>query len=92
MTGLDQEYIIEAHGSFATASCVECKSKADPQKVKEKALLGQVPHCEDCDQLIKPDITFFGENLPKRFFDHLDVGTFQTTPNEEKFIHLHIGL
>jgi NAD-dependent deacetylase sirtuin 2 len=74
MTGLDQEYIIEAHGSFATASCVECKSKADSDKVKEKALLGQVPRCEDCDQLIKPDITFFGENLPRRFFDHLHVG------------------
>ncbi|KAF1798881.1 DHS-like NAD/FAD-binding domain-containing protein [Mucor lusitanicus] len=71
MTGLDQEYIIEAHGSFATASCVECDATADSEMVREYALKGQVPHCEKCDQLIKPDITFFGENLPKRFFENL---------------------
>ncbi|KAI9473596.1 MAG: DHS-like NAD/FAD-binding domain-containing protein [Benjaminiella poitrasii] len=71
MTGLDAEYIIEAHGSFAAASCVECKKRADSEMVKRMALKGQVPRCEDCDQLVKPDITFFGENLPKRFFHHL---------------------
>ncbi|KAI8987422.1 DHS-like NAD/FAD-binding domain-containing protein [Mycotypha africana] len=71
MTGLDDKYIIEAHGSFATASCVECKTKADSHYVKENALKGQVPRCKECDQLIKPDITFFGENLPKKFFKHL---------------------
>lgn len=73
MTGLEQDYIIEAHGSFATASCVECQRKADTEFVKKHALKGQVPRCEHCDQLIKPDITFFGENLPKRFFEHLRV-------------------
>lgn len=73
LTGLDQEYIIEAHGSFATASCVECHERADSDMVREHALKGKVPKCESCDSLIKPDITFFGENLPKRFFDHLEV-------------------
>ncbi|KAI8644034.1 DHS-like NAD/FAD-binding domain-containing protein [Parasitella parasitica] len=71
MTGLDQDYIIEAHGSFATASCVECDTKADSEMVRQHALEGKVPRCKECDQLIKPDITFFGENLPKRFFEHL---------------------
>ncbi|KAL7319457.1 Sir2 histone deacetylase Hst2 [Mucor circinelloides] len=71
MTGLDHEFIIEAHGSFATASCVECNVKADSEMVREHALKGQVPRCQECDQLIKPDITFFGENLPKRFFENL---------------------
>ncbi|CEP17921.1 hypothetical protein [Parasitella parasitica] len=71
MTGLDQDYIIEAHGSFATASCVECDTKADSEMVRLHTLDGKVPHCEECNQLIKPDITFFGENLPKRFFENL---------------------
>lgn len=75
MTGLDEEYIIEAHGSFATASCIECHRKADSDMVREKALKGQVARCEHCDELIKPDITFFGESLPKRFFDSLDVSS-----------------
>ncbi|CAO3690084.1 unnamed protein product [Rhizopus stolonifer] len=71
LTGLDEEYIIEAHGSFASASCIECKKPADEDQVCEKSLAGQVPRCESCKGLVKPDITFFGENLPKRFFDHL---------------------
>lgn len=73
LTGLDEEYIIEAHGSFASASCIECKKPADEDQVREKSLAGQVPRCESCKGLVKPDITFFGENLPKRFFDHLPV-------------------
>jgi len=27
------------------------------------------PTCEDCNSLVKPDIVFFGENLPRRFFE-----------------------
>ncbi|RCH89291.1 NAD-dependent protein deacetylase sirtuin-2 [Rhizopus stolonifer] len=72
LAGLDEALLVEAHGSFATASCVTCKKKADSDKVKKKALAAQVPHCEECDGLIKPDIVFFGEGLPKRFFDLLD--------------------
>ncbi|KAI7889561.1 DHS-like NAD/FAD-binding domain-containing protein [Mucor mucedo] len=71
LTGLDQDYIIEAHGSFASASCTECKEKADSDMVRDHALRGKVPKCESCDGFIKPDITFFGENLPKRFYDNL---------------------
>lgn len=71
MAGLDAEYIVEAHGSFATASCVDCEEQADPEMVKKHALEGKVPHCDSCQGLIKPDIVFFGENLPKRFFDRI---------------------
>ncbi|KAI9245261.1 DHS-like NAD/FAD-binding domain-containing protein [Sporodiniella umbellata] len=71
MTGLEEKYIVEAHGSFASASCIECKQQADENIVRQKSLAGKVPHCEICKGIVKPDITFFGENLPKRFFDHL---------------------
>ena len=30
----------------------------------------QVHRCAVCDGLVKPDIVFFGENLPERFFTH----------------------
>lgn len=29
----------------------------------------QIPRCTSCNELVKPDITFFGEQLPKRFYD-----------------------
>ena len=32
---------------------------------------GTVPHCDACGSLVKPDIVFFGEQLPARFHDTL---------------------
>ncbi|KAI8334598.1 DHS-like NAD/FAD-binding domain-containing protein [Chlamydoabsidia padenii] len=64
--GLDEDKIVEAHGSFATASCTECEEKADMEIVKREILQSRIPRCPVCkDGLIKPDITFFGESLPK---------------------------
>ena len=37
------------------------------QAVKVKIDKGELPRCTLCQGLIKPSITFFGENLPKRF-------------------------
>ncbi|SAM00299.1 hypothetical protein [Absidia glauca] len=70
--GLDEDRIVEAHGSFATASCTECEESADMELVKRDILQSQIPRCPACKKgLIKPDITFFGESLPKRFFKRL---------------------
>jgi NAD-dependent deacetylase sirtuin 2 len=72
--GLDEDRIVEAHGSFATASCTECEESADMELVKRDILQSQIPRCPACKKgLIKPDITFFGESLPKRFFKRLVV-------------------
>ena len=76
LTGLHEDMIIEAHGSFATASCIECHKQAAEEDVRECVKHAKVPRCEKCDGLIKPDITFFGENLPSRFFESLDVSYY----------------
>ncbi|TRZ05894.1 hypothetical protein HGM15179_021213, partial [Zosterops borbonicus] len=39
-----------------------------PGTVQEKIFSSLVPRCEKCQGLVKPDIVFFGENLPPRFF------------------------
>jgi NAD-dependent SIR2 family protein deacetylase len=38
---------------------------------------GTIVHCAeaDCDGLVKPDIVFFGENLPEKFFKRISVST-----------------
>ncbi len=38
-------------------------------EVKNKILNDEIPYCGGCAGFIKPDIVFFGENLPFRFFD-----------------------
>ncbi len=72
--GIPPEKIIEAHGSFATQRCIDCKVAFDGEKMKEFVARGEVPRCEEegCGGLVKPDIVFFGEALPRDFFDQME--------------------
>lgn len=36
---------------------------------EEKIFADEIPKCEACGNYVKPDIVFFGENLPERFFE-----------------------
>lgn len=79
--GIDPKYIIEAHGSFAANHCIKCnkqfemecfKSKLSTKRIKNGEVEFDYAKCDKCQGLIKPNIVFFGENLPKRFFDTWD--------------------
>ncbi|KAM9325015.1 LOW QUALITY PROTEIN: NAD-dependent protein deacetylase sirtuin-1 [Gastrophryne carolinensis] len=64
--------IIQCHGSFAMASCLICKHKVDCEVVREDIFNQVVPRCPRCPSeeplaIMKPDIVFFGENLPEQF-------------------------
>ncbi|KAG8435254.1 hypothetical protein GDO86_013270 [Hymenochirus boettgeri] len=64
--------IIQCHGSFAEASCLICKYKVDCEAVREDIFNQVVPRCPRCSTeeplaIMKPDIVFFGENLPEQF-------------------------
>ncbi|KAG5266482.1 hypothetical protein AALO_G00232590 [Alosa alosa] len=64
--------IIQCHGSFATASCLICRYKVDCEIISEDVLNQVVPRCPRCPPdiplaIMKPDIVFFGENLPEFF-------------------------
>ena len=67
--GLPHERIVAAHGNFDSARCLK-GHPADVHRVREHVDRGEVMRCESCDgcdALVKPDIVFFGENLPERF-------------------------
>ncbi|KAL1956591.1 hypothetical protein VTO42DRAFT_7002 [Malbranchea cinnamomea] len=66
--GLPSEMIVEAHGSFATQSCIDCKAAYPTDRMKEKINANEIPLCLECMGLVKPDIVFFGEALPSDFF------------------------
>ena len=40
----------------------------DIKEVERHIDIAKVCKCEVCDGLVKPDIVFFGENLPEKFF------------------------
>ncbi|KAL4960957.1 SIR2 family NAD-dependent protein deacylase [Aspergillus stella-maris] len=70
LAGVPGEMIVEAHGSFATQRCIDCKSEYPEDLMKDAIAKGEVPHCLECKGLVKPDIVFFGEALPSSFFDN----------------------
>ncbi|OIW30912.1 NAD-dependent deacetylase sirtuin-2 [Coniochaeta ligniaria NRRL 30616] len=67
--GVPGDLIVEAHGSFATQRCIECKEAYPDEEMLEHVKAGLVPRCEreGCGGLVKPDIVFFGEQLPDAF-------------------------
>jgi NAD-dependent deacetylase sirtuin 2 len=77
-TGLDPEKIVEAHGSFYQGKCVgisndspKCSRDYDLDWMKKSLQENGVLQCVECGGHVKPNITFFGEALPERFYDSL---------------------
>lgn len=70
LAGVVPDRLVEAHGSFDTASCVRCGTKHDPKEIKSIIQQGEIPRCKlkACKALVKPDIVFFGQDLPNRFY------------------------
>jgi len=75
LAGLPKEAVIAAHGNFDSARCIDCKAVHDVEYVKN-AVDAQTPcfcaadksYKKGCKGLVKPDIVFFGEGLPDRFW------------------------
>ena len=72
--GLPRDAVIAAHGNFDTARCIACAAPHEVAVVK-RAVDASTPcycsHTEGCRGLVKPDIVFFGESLPERFWRHI---------------------
>lgn len=59
--------VLACHGSYETATCLTCNKKYDFKDIEDRLVLGEIPKC-NCGGIIKPDITFFGESLPEKFY------------------------
>lgn len=102
--GIPDDKLVEAHGSFATASCHLCYTTYPAEEAKvcqtpwtktflieyrsflylmpqecfpsclfvwQHAIMSDnVPICTFCAATVKPDVVFFGEDLPQKYFLH----------------------
>ncbi|KAK4574137.1 Sir2 histone deacetylase Hst2 [Recurvomyces mirabilis] len=66
--GVPDDKIVEAHGSFARQSCIECHQPYPEDDIKQHIAAKSIPRCHECKGLVKPEIVFFGEQLPAAFF------------------------
>ena len=83
LAGVSSDKVMECHGHFRSASCVKCNKPYDSTKCREHILnhdpkkKPMPPRCTKCKAFVKPDIVFFGEGLPTRFFSLLEGGDME---------------
>ncbi|NXF89613.1 SIR3 deacetylase, partial [Eubucco bourcierii] len=71
VAGIPPDRLVEAHGTFATATCTVCRRQFPGEDFRGDVMADRVPQCPVCSGVVKPDIVFFGEELPQRFLLHL---------------------
>ncbi|XP_039767284.1 NAD-dependent protein deacetylase sirtuin-3, mitochondrial isoform X1 [Ornithorhynchus anatinus] len=69
--GIPPSKLVEAHGTFASATCTVCLREYPGEDFRGDVMEGRIPRCPVCTGVVKPDIVFFGEQLPQRFFLHV---------------------
>lgn len=58
--------VIELHGNYLKAFCIECGSEYFGKKVHESVAKGEIPpKCEKCGGILKSEAILFGEPLPE---------------------------
>ncbi len=64
--------LIELHGNIFRVKCTSCNYRED---LKESGRLDEflaekdLPRCPDCGSLLRPDVVWFGEPLPRKALD-----------------------
>ena len=61
--------ILECHGSYEHAHCMKCKEYFPFAGEFERHLREGIVYKCKCGGVVKPDIVFFGENLPTVFYE-----------------------
>ena len=62
--------IIELHGNITNTYCLKCNNQIRIKQIFNMINKGMNPPlCPICKGLIKPDVVFFGENLPAKALD-----------------------
>jgi NAD-dependent deacetylase len=65
--GSDPGLIRELHGNMQMLVCLDCREHYPLALIKEKyAGSDDVPSCDYCRGILKPDVIFFGEALPRQ--------------------------
>ncbi|MBN1369351.1 MAG: NAD-dependent deacylase [Dehalococcoidaceae bacterium] len=63
--GVPDDLILELHGSMKNFTCLNCLAKYPLDNVEALMRSAEVPECPHCHGILKPDVVFFGESLPR---------------------------
>ncbi len=65
--GVPDDKVFELHGNIQWVVCLSCGRRYPFEQIKARLDKDEeVPDCEDCHGILKPDAVFFGESLPEQ--------------------------
>lgn len=68
--GVPADKVFELHGNMQWAVCLSCGRRYPFEQIKARLDKGEeIPDCEVCHGLLKPDAVFFGEQLPQKVLE-----------------------
>ena len=68
--GVPDDKMLELHGNMRWATCLNCGKHYPFEQVKARLDEGkEIPDCEVCHGILKPDVVFFGEPLPQNVLE-----------------------
>ncbi|KAJ5295033.1 hypothetical protein PENANT_c037G09294 [Penicillium antarcticum] len=67
--GVPEDKVLWAHGNWKNQHCDKCKAHYPDDLMKKVIGAGEVPYCLQggCGGAVKPDVVFFGQDLPAEF-------------------------
>jgi NAD-dependent deacetylase len=66
-SGAPSDKVIELHGTWTRALCLNCGRKYPSDEVQLRLEAGEkVPTCQACGGIMKPDVIQFGQSMPEK--------------------------
>ncbi|KAG2459795.1 SIR3 deacetylase, partial [Polypterus senegalus] len=62
--------ILAAKSFLFTNNSTDVHTNESKTRLRKEIMSGKIPRCKICLGTVKPDVVFFGEELPERFFLH----------------------
>ena len=62
--GLPDDKVFELHGNLLWLLCLDCGRRYPFEQLRPRVMTEEVPACEACHGILKPNAVFFGEALP----------------------------
>ncbi len=68
------ERVYEVHGHLRQATCIGCGYVTGARRLMAQFVVsGEIPRCELCDDVLKPDVTLYGELPPMMVLQNAEV-------------------
>ena len=71
--GINKDNIVFAHGRRDKSKCSKCQMEQDFKIFREHVERGEIYFCKNCSGPCKTSVVFFGEGMPKEFFENKKV-------------------